>query len=68
MDTLDFIMRVEGDLDSLTIEEYVDGMAAMVASNIVFNLQGSWARAAWALIEGGIISRDGEVIEYPVPA
>lgn len=65
MDTLEFIMTVESDLDSLTVEEYVDGMAEMVKSNVVFNLQGSWQRAAIHLIEAGIIDQYGDVLQYP---
>jgi hypothetical protein len=68
MDTLTFIMTVESDLDSLTVEEYVDGMAEMVKSNMAWNLQGSWGRAAMALIDGGIVNDRGEVIAYPEPA
>lgn len=67
MSDLEFIMTVESDLDSLTIEEYVDGMAGLVRSHIAFNLQGSWQRAAVALIEAGIIDRDGNVLAYPEP-
>lgn len=68
MDMLTFIMTVESDLDSLTIEEYVDGMAEMVRTNLWRNLQGSWQRAAYALMEGGIIDPEGNVVEYPVAA
>lgn len=66
MDLLTFIMAVEDDPRSLTIEEYVDGMAEMVRTNVWRNLQGSWQRAAYALMEGGIIDTEGNVLEYPV--
>lgn len=61
MDQLAFIMAVESDPESLTTEEYVEGMAGMIRTNIAFNLQGSWGRAAMALIEGGIVDRRGNV-------
>jgi hypothetical protein len=65
MDLLNFIMQVEQDPSELTIEEYVDGIAYMVKHNIVQQLQGSWQRAAWPLIEAGIINKWGDVIAYP---
>jgi hypothetical protein len=43
----------------------VDGIAYMVKHNIVQQLQGSWQRAAWPLIEAGIINKWGDVIAYP---
>jgi hypothetical protein len=61
MDQLAFIMAVEEDPSQLSIEEYVEGMAGMIRTNIAFNLQGSWGRAAMHLIEGGIIDRDGNI-------
>lgn len=61
MSQLEFIMAVEQDPSQLSIEEYVEGMAGMIRTNIAFNLQGSWGRAAMALIEGGIVDRRGNV-------
>ena len=66
-DFLSFVMQVEEDPSELSIEEYVDGMAAMVQCGMVWQLQGGWGRAAHALIEGGIIDRHGSVLAYPEP-
>jgi hypothetical protein len=64
---LAFIMAVEEDPSSLSMEEYIDGMAEMVRTNIAFTLQGSWGRAAQALIDGGILDVRGNVLAYPEP-
>lgn len=65
MDTLSFIMALEGGDEELTIEQYVDGMAELVRTGAAWSLQGSYGRAAALLIESGYVSPDGEVIEYP---
>jgi hypothetical protein len=62
---LEFIMAVEDDPDSLSIEEYVDGMAGLIRSNIIHSLQGSWQRAANTLVEADIIDQYGNVLQYP---
>lgn len=65
-DTLAFIMDVEGGgLNEMTPERYIDGFAEMIRTRLVFNLQGSWGRAAMALIENGYIGQDGNVLNYP---
>jgi hypothetical protein len=59
-DAVAFIMDAEGgDMDW---EEYLAGMAQMIARGIVWHLQGSWQRAARSLIEAGHISESGEVL------
>lgn len=51
-DVVDFIMRVEGG-ETMTYGEYVDGMQRMIDSGMVWQLQGSWGRAAMELIREG---------------
>lgn len=65
MDTLTFIMAVEGDGEDLTTESYIDGMANMIKIGTVWHLQGSWQRAACAMIEQGYIDPQGNVLCYP---
>lgn len=48
-----------------TAEEYIDGMAAMIESGVVWHLQGSWQRAAISVIEAGYVDREGNVLGYP---
>lgn len=63
---LEFIMRVEGGSgEPLSPEEYIDGVAALVADGTITHLQGSWQRAAASLIDQGFIDFDGTVIRYP---
>lgn len=68
MDNLTFIMAVEGDgLKDMSAEEYIDGMANLISGGIMRNLQGSWQRAAQALVDGGLIDQRGNVLAYPEP-
>lgn len=63
-DTLSFIMDYEnGQLESA--EQLIDGFASMIASGMVWQLQGSYGRMARDLIEAGYISPEGEVLSYP---
>jgi hypothetical protein len=63
-DTLAFIMDVEGGMEDMTPERYIDGFAEMIRTRLAFNLQGSWGRAAQYLIDNGYIDRDGNVLHY----
>lgn len=65
MSDLEFIMTVESDLDSLTIEEYAEGCAALLATGMVWQLQGSWQRAVLGLYDAGIIDGEGNVLQLP---
>ena len=53
MDTLDFIMRLEGCGDELTEEETVEGVQALIDSGMAWQLQGSYGRMAQAFIDAG---------------
>lgn len=54
--SLDFIMRAEsGEIE--TEEEYAEGMQAMIDTGLVWQLQGSWQRAAVNAIESGLCHR-----------
>lgn len=65
MELLNFIIAAEeGDV---TPEEYLEGMAELIATGLVWELQGSWQRAAATLIEQGIIDCSGNILQE-VPA
>lgn len=65
MNHLDFIMAAEsGELEA---EEYLDGLAEMIKDGTVWQLQGSWQRAAYYAVEMGFISPEGDVLRYPEP-
>lgn len=51
-DSFGFIMAVEGG--EVTAEEYREGMQHLIDSGLVWQLQGSWGRAAMAAINQGI--------------
>lgn len=72
MDHLEFIMRLEGDDDTLTLNEIIDGVAAMVEDGIIWHfngiiwqLQGSYGRMAVGMIHAGYIDEEGNVLRYP---
>ena len=65
MDALDFIMTYEAG--ECTANEVVDGFAQLVSSGTAWHLQGSYGRAAAALIERGFIDRAGNILRYPEP-
>ncbi len=48
-----FIMAMEGCGGDLSAEEIVDGYQRLIDSGIIFSLQGSWQRAAQAMIDAG---------------
>lgn len=62
MDMVGMIIEYEnGDLsDGDTLEFF----AALVASGLAWSLQGHYGRMAVSLIDGGLITPDGEVTEY----
>lgn len=64
MSNLAFIVALEEDTIEST-EEYVDGFANLIRTNIIHNLQGSWQRAAQHLIDDGILNWRGDVLQYP---
>lgn len=51
----------DGDLSDA---EVVELFAALVASGMAWQLQGSYGRQAVALIDGGFITAEGEVTDY----
>lgn len=65
MPDLDWIIRYEnGELES--IEELIDGFAALIRSGVAWQLQGSvYGRPARALIDDGWIDEEGNVLGYP---
>lgn len=61
MDLLNFVIACEeGDVSP---SEYLEGMAHLIATGLVWELQGSWQRAAAGLIEQGIIDCTGNVLQ-----
>jgi hypothetical protein len=52
----------EGTLDAV---ETVDLFSGLVASGMVWHLQGFYGRTAEALIDQGYIDQDGRVVRYP---
>ena len=46
-------------------DDTVEMFAAMVRDGSAWTLQGSYGRTAQALIQQGLISPDGEVLDYP---
>lgn len=59
-DAVAFIIDAEGG--DMEWDDYLAGMAQMIARGIVWHLQGSWQRAARDLIVAGHISEAGEVL------
>lgn len=51
----------DGDLSDA---EVLDLFASLVASGMAWQLQGSYGRQAVALIDGGLITAEGDVTEY----
>jgi hypothetical protein len=52
-DAVGFIMSMEGCGGELSAEEIVDGYQHLIDSGMIFSLQGSWQRAAQAMIDAG---------------
>lgn len=63
-DSLDFIMRFEGEGD-LSAEEIIDGFAYLITYGTVWHLQGFYGRFARGLIDAGYIDGNGNVLSYP---
>lgn len=63
--SVDIVGRIidyeEGELSA---EETLELFADLIKSGQVWSLQGSYGRMAAGLIEGGIISPDGEIAEW----
>lgn len=63
--SVDIVGRIidyeEGELSA---EETLELFADLIKSGAVWSLQGSYGRMAVGLIEGGIISPDGEIAEW----
>ena len=60
MTTLDFIIAFESG--EVTDQECIEGFAQLVKSGLAWSLQGTYGRTAVALIEAGLIDRDGNVL------
>jgi len=59
IDTVNMIIRYEqGELDA---EDVVKLFAELIKSGLAWSLQGHYGRGASRLIDGGIISREGEI-------
>lgn len=65
MDHLNFIMRLEGEDHTLTSENIIDGVAAMIKDGTIWQLQGSYGRMGVAMIEQGYVDQEGNVLGYP---
>ncbi len=63
-DALAFIMAVEEE-GPMSYGEYVDGMQKLIDSGMVWSLQGTWQRAAQALIAAGTCTQPQQ---EPVPS
>lgn len=61
MPDVDKIIRYEqGEMDTA---EVLDLFADLIASGVVWQLQGSYGRTAASLIEGGLITPEGEITD-----
>jgi hypothetical protein len=61
MPDVDKIIRYEnGEMDTA---EVLDLFADLIKSGLAWSLQGSYGRAAASLIEGGLITPEGEITE-----
>ncbi|MGM9381087.1 DUF7417 domain-containing protein [Streptomyces antibioticus] len=56
------------EADELEIDEVVELFATLIRSGMAWTLQGSYGRTAQALIDEGIVSPGGEVLEELIPA
>ncbi len=61
IDTVSFVMDYESG--QLSDSEIVEGFATLIASGLVWTLQGSYGRTASALIGQGYITENGVVTE-----
>ena len=50
---LDFIMAMEGCGGKLSHDEIIEGYQHLIDSGTIFGLQGSWQRAAQAMVDAG---------------
>ena len=60
MDHLNAIMLIEEGNPSMA--EYLEAWSVLIASGVVWSLQGFYGRNATNLIEQGIIDRNGKVL------
>lgn len=63
MNTFDFICAYEAG--ETTHEETLAGFAELIRTGLAWQLQGCYGRAAVGLIESGLITRDGAVVNNP---
>jgi len=56
------------EADELEIDDILDLFATLIRSGMAWTLQGSYGRAAQALIDQEIISPEGEILTAMVPA
>lgn len=64
-DVVGFVIAAEsGDLSPM---EYLEGLGHLVRSGMIWNLQGSWQRAAISAIDGGLVDSDtGNLTDYAI--
>jgi hypothetical protein len=55
---------MEYEMGTLSDQETVELFSELVKTGMAWNLQGAYGRAAQALIEGGIITPEGEITEH----
>jgi len=61
-DVVDFVMAYESGEAS---QEYLlEGFANLIKTGQAWSLQGHYGRTAQSLIDGGYISREGEILQY----
>jgi len=62
MDTYEAIMIAEG-VEKVDEKTRLEAWAWLIKTGLCWNLQGWFGRCAHALIDDGVISEDGEVLE-----
>lgn len=60
-DPLHFIIAAEEAPELMEVSEYVEGMAGLIRSGVIYSLQGSWQRAAQAMIDTGVLDHAGNI-------
>jgi hypothetical protein len=61
MNIVDKIIDYESGI--MTDDDIVDLFANLIKTGLAWNLQGSYGRAAKALIDNGVISEEGEIYD-----
>jgi len=60
MDNISLIMEYEDG--TLSEEKMLELFASLIKSGLAWQLQGHYGRTAQSLIEGGYISKEGEIL------